>query len=251
MNDTMVGSDVMRLAETASRLMTGPVRLTMLQVLALSKLYQTGYAVAQELRSLVEAMCFYAPGHQRVKRAFLIDLPEMGLATKGTPQFIGPSRLALVRLTQAGLEVGERLSLGKPAESEWGRVIERHPGEEWERHTVGLLAFAWQARRRGYQVRLLPEAQISGVTPDALIWREGEQPVYVEFEVRARGRVARWRRWDEAQGLAAVCTFAVSARQGIMREFDVAQVSGWGTDLQTLIKTDEGGLLWPERQTWI
>ncbi len=248
MNDTMIGSDVIRLAETASRLMTGPVRLTMLQVLALRTMYQTGYAVAQELRSLVEAACYYAPGHQRVKRAFLTELPEMGLVIKGTPQFIGPSRLALVRLTKAGREVGERLGLGEAAENEWERVNELHRGEEWERHTVGLLAFAWQARRRGYQVKLLPEGGSRGwgVTPDALIWKEGERNIYAEFEVRARGRVARWCKWDETQSLAAVCTYTVSARKGIMREFEQARVFGYGTDLQTLIRSDKGPL-WAER----
>jgi hypothetical protein len=223
-------------------ILDGRVRL---MLWALAALYQTGYAVAQEIRAFLEDERSYAPGHRGVKRAVMVDLVEEGLAVKETPLFIGPSKLALVRLTDAGYLEGERLLGSAAVESEWERINRLHRGEEWERHTVGLLAFAWQARRRGWDVELMPGHNLTGVVPDARLSGDCMLTTYAEFEVRPRGRVARWKRWGElARDGIVVCTFTESGARGIAREFDAARVKGNILSLEELIRSDPDGLKW-------
>jgi len=124
-------------------------------------------------------------------------------------------------------------------------LIRMHRGGEWEHHTVGLLAFAWQARRRGWEVELMPEVSLDGVVPDARLGGDCMLTTYAEFEVRPRGRVARWKRWGElARDGIVVCTFTQSGARGIAREFEQAGVRGDVVSLEELIRSDPDGLKW-------
>jgi hypothetical protein len=113
-----------------------------------------------------------------------------------------------------------------------------------------VLASAYQARRRGWQVALLPYTG-TPVEPDLLLTKGELDPIYVEFETRARGRDAKWyknRRWN---GYVALVTYTASARRSLVQECKEIPVSGLATDLQSLVQphpSGEVGSLW--RETW-
>ena len=210
---------------------------TRLMLQALRAIWETGFAVAQEIREFLEDERSYAPGHRGVKRAVMVDLAEAGLAEKRVLPFIGPGSLALIRLTEDGRMQAQ--AFGRGGESAWERLIRMHRGEEWERHTVGLLAMAWQLRRRGMDVALVPDASLRGVEPDAEVSWDGGLHLYMEFEVRARGRVARWKRWGElVREGPLVCTFTEGAARAIAREIEQARVRGRVISLERMTQDE-------------
>ncbi len=209
---------------------------------ALRIMFETGYSVAMEIREKLEWRRGVAPGNKAIKRAVMSDLPTEGLIRLETFRFIGQSKLALVRPTKIGVMLGRFLGLGEPVESEWERVIRLHRGNEWERHTLGVLAFAWQARRWGCHVELMPGGKIDG--PDGnLCHLDGYPPIYWEFETRARGREEKWKQWAERGREFGVCTFSPGARREILRELKKAGTRGSVIDLQTLCQTSDPDML--------
>jgi hypothetical protein len=103
---------------------------------------------------------------------------------------------------------------------------------------VGLLAFAWQARRRGYNPTLLP-GRVNSVYPDLCLWYGEPQPLYAEFETRARAKHWKWRRLGRALGQVHVCTFNQVQRRRMVAECLAARVDVRATDLETLLTTPD------------
>jgi hypothetical protein len=221
-------------------------RLRLMQAMATVSL--TGCSVTAELCELMENDLGLMPGNHSVRNAFTKDLPETGLAITETYRFIGPSKLSLTRLTDIGHKVCAEIGL-KTIDSEWDQMIRGHNGLQFPRHTLGVLAFAYQARRRGRKVTLLPYTG-TPVEPDLLVSQEDDEPIYVEFETRARSRGEKWyknRLWNT---YVAIATFTASIRRALVQECKEIPVRGQATDLQTLVQQEKLGLpgnLWQEK----
>ncbi len=194
----------------------------------------TGLSVGQELRAVMEIILGVSPGSLSIQQVFHTDLPALGLVIKETPYFIRSSRLALFRLSELGRQACQKL--GWPVvESEWDRLIRSHEGLLYPRHTLGLLAFCWQARLRDWRTELLPQVNAS-LEPDELVSKGGVE-IYVEFEIRAHEKLEKWKKACRFQGFVALCSFMPKTRISMARECKSDHVSGFATDLQTLTQS--------------
>ena len=190
----------------------------------------SGLSVGMELRAVMETALGVSPGSLSVQQVFHVDLPALGLVVKETPYFIRSSRLALLRLSEMGRRVC--WELGWPViESEWERLIRSHEGLLFPRHTLGLLAFCWQARLRGWQVELLPWVSAS-LEPDLLVSKGGVD-IYAEFEVQAHGKLEKWKKVCLFQGFVALCSFMPSTRLSLTAECQNIRLPGIAADMQT------------------
>ncbi|MEW5870648.1 MAG: hypothetical protein AB1894_15350 [Chloroflexota bacterium] len=209
----------------------------------------TGLSVGQELRAVMEIILGVSPGSLSIQQVFHTDLPVLGLVVKETPYFIRSSRLALFRLSDLGRQAC--LELGWPVvESEWDRLIHSHEGLLYPRHTLGLLAFCWQARLRDWRTELLPQVNAS-LEPDMLV-SKGNVKIYAEFEIRAHEKRSKWKKISRFQDFVALASFTPKARYGLVQECRGSHIAGYATDLQNLMQNTSypGALaLWVE--SWI
>jgi len=90
-------------------------------------------------------------------------------------------------------------------------LFDRHQGQEQLRHTAAVLYFANKARSQGYSVILLPEIlnQKSKYQPDLLI-SNGTDKIYLEVELKARGKIEKWKWKMELQGFVAFFTLTTA-----------------------------------------
>ena len=211
---------------------------------ALAVMGRTGMAVGREIEGELIRLNV-GPG--LAKRA-VNDLEAFGLVIKAAPKLYRSMKLTLVRLSEYGREFYSQWQRVEAAKSEWGRLIEEHDGERNERHTLGVLALAWQARRRGHQVKLLP-GRMRGYTqvhtwvePDLKISFPGLHDAWtpVEFETRPRGKMDKWERWSRNNGFG-VCTFTERQKESMTRELERAGVRkrAWMMSLEGLMKDPE------------
>ena len=207
----------------------------------------TGLSVGQELRAVMEIILGVSPSSLSIQQVFHADLPALGLVIKETPYFIRSSRLALFRLSDLGRQACQEL--GWPVvESEWERLIRSHEGLLYPRHTLGLLAFCWQARLRDWRTKLLPPVNAL-LEPDVLV-SKGEVGIYAEFEIRAHEKLEKWKKACRFQGFVALCSFTPKTRIGLVQECKLSYVPGFATDLQTLAQSicnSEISPLWTEK----
>jgi len=157
----------------------------------------------------------------------------------------GPTRLAVVRLSERGQELARSLGW-EPVESEWGRLLRLHEGEVQEAHTTAVLAFAFHARRRGWQAQVVPEVE-GTAQPDAVVERENDR-AYVEVEL-GNEKPEKWRNLSALQGFVALCATTEMRRAQLVAECKLYRLAGRATDLETLIQFSGGatnGRLWVE-----
>jgi hypothetical protein len=188
-----------------------------------------------------------SPDNRSVQQVFHADLPELGLAIKEAPYFIRSSRLILLRLSDQGSQACQEL--GWPViKSEWDRLICSHEGLLYPRHTLGLLAFCWQARQRDWRTELLPQVKAS-LELDVLVSKGGGN-IYAEFEIRAHEKLEKWKKSYQFQGFIGLCSFTPKTRIGLVQECKCCHVSGFATDLRVLTQSvhhTEIGTLWAEK----
>ena len=113
-----------------------------------------------------------------------------------------------------------------------------------------VLAFAREARLRGYQVILIPKIPDSPIHsfPDVLL-KKGDERILVEIE-RLKAKRRKWYNLYDQQGFIAVCTLTPSTRKTILKEILTLDVPGQATDLETLRRQSVAGnpgSLWLER----
>jgi hypothetical protein len=163
----------------------------------------------------------------------------------------GQTKYAVLRLTDKGIVFAAEL--GCPVRpSEWDILAERHNAEVHRQHAFAILLFAFQARRRGWQVEVCPQVDHPLVEPDVLVEKDGER-VYVEVEVlrhpkrRKEGAgadntwVRKWRNQWQFQKRVAVCTLTPKRMQGIVRYLK-PRYPGMATELTTLARHPESDL---------
>jgi len=193
----------------------------------------SGLSVEKELRAVMGMALGVSEDNASVKRVFSQDLPRLGWVIRETPYFIRSTRLAILHLSTSGHHACREL--GWPSiVSEWEHLIRSHEGIIFHRHTLGLLVFCWQARRRGWQVNLLPKVS-KPLEPDVLISKDGIR-IYVEFEIRTHEKLEKWQKAYHFQGFVALCSFLPITRQGLVAECKTSRVPGIASDLHTLTK---------------
>lgn len=164
-------------------------------------------------------------------------LAEAGLWETTTVR-INRRRTALVRLTPYGRDV---LALAgvKAVESEWERIERLHRGNtaRQRQHTGALCAFAYHARRCGYDTEVCPQGR-GATEPDiALVETDGLQ---IHVEVQGRGgepwrRARKWQNLAYHYGWFAICAHTPDQARRYAREArNVGVRQGWITDLHTL-----------------
>lgn len=156
--------------------------------------------------------------------------------------------LKLLRLTPRGEEFCRTVGW-EPRESEWARLIRLHEGARFPEHTAAVLAFAMNARARGWQVTVLPEVP-GKAAPDVQI-TQGDEKHYVEIELGLKDRPAKWRNLAGLQGHVALCARDEAGRTRLVGDCRLAKLSGLATDLENLALRVAYRDLTPDAPLWL
>lgn len=174
---------------------------------------------------------------------------------------------SLVELTDLGKNLLRAVGI-EPVESERVRMERLHRGSGSQRqirHTAAVCAFAFHARKRGFDTLVCPPS-IKDAEPDLLITFEDERRRHY-VEVQGRGgvpwrRTQKWRNLYRLQDHVAICAYTPEQAQRYAQEAKQAGVrEGYITDLRTLHLTPlcplwthhwtgRFGALMPYKDTW-
>lgn len=173
-------------------------------------------------------------GDERLGGFILIEKMSMTAPTR--------TNLIAYRLTDSGRELCRAFGWGEPVESDWDRLIRLHQGdrEDMKPHTLGVLTFADQARRRGYRVTVMPDTGSAVFRPDVLIERDGER-CFVEVEMNDKNiKTHKWANMAQAQGGIALCAPNPGARDNLAAHCASLAVPILSCDLEMLIAGNRG-----------
>ena len=183
----------------------------------------TGRVVRVELAELLVAAMHRAgdtgvksPQSGSIKRLFA-RLEKAGVI-ESEKYTVGQVAIVLARLTPKGKKLASAMGL-EAVEDEWERLMRLHGGEAQQDHAAACLAFAYNARQRGYTVTLMPEVEGSA-EPDVFIEKD-EERLYVEVEAGSGEPERRMRKWQlihELQGHIAICAPSESIRRTLVDE---------------------------------
>jgi hypothetical protein len=209
---------------------------------------RTGISTRQDLAQLLADRLGIQPDAGSIRRLLWNLLPDSGLVNAIPLPLVRLSQLSVLQLTDRGRDLA-RLIGQEPIESDWQRLCRLHQGETDRQHAAVILAFAYQARRRGWSCQVIPSiGQGMHVYPDACL-RKGAEKIYVEIERRQHGHLVKWHKYLLLQHYVAICAFTPEGRRGLVGELKRAGVKGRATDIETLIKgakTIPMGELWAE-----
>jgi len=211
----------------------------------------TGWNLTRELAEAMAAFKGAQSDSGSMRRVFQEYMPENGLVVyDGALPYLTPHMLSAVRLTDFGKDVC-RACGWEPVESGWERLIRLHEGDRQPDHTAAVLAFAREARLRGYRADILPEVKEGNAVPDLYVKDRLRRRAYVEVETTYhRLKPEKWRNLVALQGYVAVAAKLPSQRQRLVKEIKRLRLPGWATDLETLranAKTDDPYFLFIER----
>ncbi len=214
-------------------------------------LISRGLNIRLEILTLVGQSEDVSGGSGSLRRAFAElaqkHLIEMSKLTASE------TTLVVARLTEDGRRLCALLDW-PVRESEWERLVRLHAAGEGqetaqEPHTLAVLSFAMNARRRGYAVQVMPPVD-GPAAPDVLLVRDAER-LYVEVERSRKEHTNKWRGVAALNGgLVALCATSPQARAQHVRDCMVLKLHGVATDLQSLFQQEkhgEVGELWIER----
>ena len=207
----------------------------------------TGASVVQELMAGLAERYSIQPNADSLHRIFRIHLWRTGLIHYRVLPNAIRNGLAVVRLTDLGKAICSVWGW-TVVPSDWDKLIEYHNGQEQLRHTAMVLDFAWQARRRGYRVVVMPIVQKMFIVPDVYVERDATDKTYVEVE-RGRNKLEKWRNLYALQGFVAVCVATKARRKTIVeKEIQPLVIGGMATDLETLKNSDKSE---KNQQLWV
>jgi hypothetical protein len=212
--------------------------------LALALLATTGWSLRYAVDEALAAQLEIGAGSGSIKRLFR-RLEKVGLVG-GQVYTVGDLRAAILWLTAQGKAVATAMGYA-PVPSEWEILLQAHGGIQQANHAALCCVFAYQARRRGYQVQLCPP--VAGpAQPDVLV-ANGQETLYVEVEAESgepERRMRKWRNNADLQGCVALCANTERVRQRLVAEARLASPRGLATDVSALVR-EEGTGLWVER----
>lgn len=214
--------------------------------LALQILATTGWSLRYAVDEALATAVGIGSGSGSIKRLFA-RLEKLGLVTSQVYD-LGGVRAAILLLSERGKQVAQGCGFALVS-CEWELLLQAHGGERQAKHAALCCAFAYQARKRGWQVALCPKVE-GPAQPDMALQR-GEERLFVEVEAEsgeAERRMRKWRNQADLQGYVALCANNGGVRERLVLEAQAASKHGVATDLTALIKEqDEGKGLWVER----
>lgn len=207
----------------------------------------TGWSVVQELATRMAERLYLQPGNDALHRVFRVYAKRYGLVDYQVLPLLIRNGLAVARLSQNGKSLCA--ALGWPVlPSDLEKIIVFHDGNTQPHHAAMVLEFAWQARRRGYRVEVMPTVPDARVVPDVYVYRCYGDCAYVEVE-RGRNKQDKWFNLNMLQGFAALCTLTPRRRKRIVEEeIQPIGIGGMATDLETLRESGQIGI---KLQLWV
>ena len=214
--------------------------------LALQILATTGWSLRYAVDEALATAVGIGSGSGSLKRLFA-RLEKLGLITSQVHD-LGGVRAAILLLSERGKQVAQGCGFAL-VPCEWELLLQAHGGERQAKHAALCCAFAYQARKRGWQVALCPK--VEGPAQPDMALQQGEERIFVEVEAEsgeAERRMRKWRNQAELQGYVALCANNGGVRERLVLEAQAASKHGVATDLTALIKGQEGDdSLWVER----
>jgi len=212
----------------------------------LDLLASRGIACRYEISGILAQKLNISPRAGSLQNLY-IDLVNADLICADTFPVCFHSKLAGIRLTEKGKKLCHDFGW-QVVESEWERLITHHSGSKQPRHTGAVLAFAHNARMRGWQVQVVPDTGVINFFPDARVEKDGKA-ILVEVELGVR-KEPKWTLMGARQGYVALCAKTPESRASRIQECRSVGVGGMATDLHTLIKSrsETDSPLWVE--TW-
>lgn len=143
--------------------------------------------------------------------------------------------LKIHRLSEDGERLYQALFNEKPMENDWAKLIRMSGADSSPEHTLAVLTFSMQARKRGWMTHVLPKIS-SGQDVVPTIWiGRGAEALYVEVE---SGKPAHWHDLAKMNGSGvAICGMTERSRQRLAGDCKLDNLAGVATDLETLVKT--------------
>ncbi len=206
-------------------------------------LSSTGWGLVRELAAELARLEGLPEDSYSPRRVIQEYLSEAKLVEQGVLPYLGAIELSVVRLSELG-EAVCRAYGWMIAESEWGRLVRLHEGEQQVKHTGATLAFAREARLRGYRVKILPEIKDKSILaePDMYVIDNQRRRAYVEVEAGFhREKPDKWSNQKALQGFAAVVTKTEVQRQRVVESIKSLAIPGRATDLETLWANAQNG----------
>jgi hypothetical protein len=149
-------------------------------------------------------------------------------------------RFGVLQLLPRGIEMCNYLGI-EPVESELEYMWRTHNGKSQEKHTMVTLCFAFHARLRGWDVKLVPEMEGTDARPDMLIQHD-DMKYYVEVELgHNKEKKQKWSNQAELQGQVVFCTATPDQRLNLAHHISEKGYRGIGTDLGSLIAAQRSG----------
>mgnify|MGYP001088981002 FL=1 len=169
--------------------------------LALRLVAATGWSSVQELGAALASQLGLPARSFAARRVFQRYLVEAGLVHYQVLPYFRRG-LAVVRLSHSGISLCQAAGWAV-VESEWERLLRLHDAAHAPAHAAMILAFAREARRRGWAVQVLPvlDGMPVEATPDVLVEKYG-QCWYVEVERSRAFKEQKWRNQEALQAAA-------------------------------------------------
>lgn len=153
---------------------------------------------------------------------------------------VGSVNVMMIRITERGQKAARSCQF-PVVEGELDRMLRLHGGNRQRGHAAATVVFAYQARRRGWQVEVMPEVE-PPAEPDVLIANDSGA-MYVEVEL-GEEKYPKWRNMFDLQHHVALCALTVEGRAKLVKEVQDLSIPGRATDIHTLIKEKDEGRLW-------
>jgi len=217
------------------------------QVMALYLVAVHGLALRLEVDYLV-AMAEGVKARSGAVRRRVEEMVERGLLLLDKLP-LEQRRFVVLRLSDEGRRVAEQMFGKPPVENEWERLLRLHEGARFPQHTAAVLVTATQARMRGYQAKVLPQAE-SPSPPDLFIEKARER-LFVEVELGRKERPAKWEHNAALNGGTVALVAGTEQRRSILvADIKRLGLPGKATDLEYLLKTPLPEIK-PEQAFWI
>lgn len=222
----------------AARFHTWPREGLVLALLALS-----GWSLRYAIDEAVAREVGISPGSGSMKRLF--TRLETQRLVESAVYRVGDVQAAILTLSTDGVAVVRAMGL-TPVRSDWAILMAEHGGPAQSPHAALCCVFAYQARRRGYDVTFCP--RVDGPARPDLLLTAADERHYVEVESGSgdpERRMKKWRNQADLQGYAALCASSDAVRQRLVAEAKLAAKRGFATDIGSLIRGEVGGV-WVE-----
>jgi hypothetical protein len=208
--------------------------------LVLALLALSGWSLRYAIDEAVAQAVGISPGSGSMKRLF--TRLETQRLVESAVYRVGDVQAAILTLSADGVAVVRAMGL-TPVRSDWAILMAEHGGPAQSPHAALCCVFAYQARRRGYDVTFCPKVD-GPARPDLLLTAENERH-YVEVESGSgdpERRMKKWRNQADLQGYAALCASSDAVRQRLVAEAKLAAKRGFATDIGSLIRGETGGV---------